>query len=60
MFQGMALILSMILVLYTLTGDDSLMIYVRGRWLLKLEMMYHGMMNRFLEFGEKNSILQSY
>jgi len=53
----MALILIMVLVLYTddllVTSDEPMMEQIRGRWLLNPEMMYHGMMNQFMEFGKE-------
>lgn len=52
--QGM----NLILVLYAngllLTGNEPLMIKVRGSWLLKLKIMNHGIMNHFLMFGKEN------
>jgi len=33
--------------------DEPMIIKIRGRWLMKLEIMYHGMTNQFLEFGKE-------
>jgi len=50
--------MTLILVLYVdgilLIGNEPLMIKVRGSWLLKVEIMNHGMMNHFLKFGKEN------
>lgn len=53
----MALILIMVLVLYPydllVIGDEPLMIYIRGRWIMKPKIIYHGVINRFLEFWKE-------
>lgn len=50
--------MTLVLVLYIdgllVTSNEPLMIKVRGSWILDLEIMNHGMMNQFLNFGNEN------
>lgn len=54
----------LVLVLYVddllFTCNEPLIIWVRGRWLLNIEIMNLGMVNRFFEVLKRRSILQIY
>lgn len=50
--QGMSLILVLYVDGLFLIGNEHMMIKVRGRWPLKLEMKNRGMMDNFMEIGK--------